>query len=296
MSNAVRIDLTARIGARTLLRIPRRLVRVALDLDAVLAGAAPMLPPLPKGAHGYLVTSLPETLRDGVATGGLRTTVRQRYTRRYADLTMGFDAYLAQFSGKTRATLLRKVRRFADGEPDVRHYRSENEIMEFERLARPLSQKTYQEKLLGAGLGDNSAAMKVLAARDAVRAFLLFRDGVPVSYLYLPARGDTLVYAYLGYDPALAGLSPGTVLQLEAMRMLMAEGCFERLDFTEGDGQHKALFATGGVPCVDLLLLRPGLVNRLAVDVIQAFDALVARLKWIGRAPALRPLANALRR
>lgn len=296
MSEAVRIDLTARIGARTLMRIPRRLVRVALDLDAVLGGAAPALPPLPKGAHGYLVTSLPETLLDTIETGGLRATVRQRYTRRYADLTTGFDAYLAQFSGKSRATLLRKVKRFAEGGPDVRAYRTVDEIKDFEGLARPLSQQTYQERLLGAGLGDDAAAMMALAARDAVRGFLLFLDGVPVSYLYLPARGDTLVYAYLGYDPTQAGLSPGTVLQLEAMRLLMAEGRFARLDFTEGDGQHKALFATGGVPCVDLLLLRPGLVNRIAVDAVQAFDAGVARLKWLGKVPALRPLAAALRR
>ena len=39
----------------------------------------------------------------------------------------------------------------------------------------------------------------------------------------------------------------------------MAEGASAWFDFTEGEGQHKRQFATGGVDCVDLLLLRPRL-------------------------------------
>jgi len=105
-----------------------------------------------------------------------------------------------------------------------------------------------------------------------VRAFLLFSEGRPVAYLYLPAAGATLIYAYLGYDPAFEDLSPGTVLQLEALKLLMAEGRFARLDFTEGDGQHKRLFATGGIPCVNVLLLSPGLVNRACIAALDGFD------------------------
>ena len=69
--------------------------------------------------------------------------------------------------------------------------------------------------------------------------------------------GDTVIYAHVGHDPAFNDLSPGAVLQLEAMRDLFDEGGFARFDFTEGEGQHKRQFATGGVACVDLLLLRP---------------------------------------
>lgn len=296
MNGVVRVDLKASIGARTIFRIPRALVKIPLTLDDVLADVPPALGVLPAHADGFLITSLPAHQVEFLAEGGLRRIERQRYTRRFADLAGGYAAYLEGFSSKTRSTLLRKQRRFDDGPPDVRMYRSVAELEEFDRLARPLAQRTYQERLLGAGLSDDIGRMRALAAEDAVRAFILFRDGNPAAYLYLPASGKTLVYAYLGYDPALASLSPGNVLQLSAFEMLMAEGRFDRLDFTEGDGQHKAMFATGGVECVDLLLLRPTIGNLFSASSVTLFDAGVARLKGVRRWPLLGPLVDSIRR
>jgi CelD/BcsL family acetyltransferase involved in cellulose biosynthesis len=293
---AARIYLKGSIGARTVFRIPRDLVKVALTLDDVLAGAPPLLGGLPAAADGYLVTSLPEHFLGLLPDQGLRRIERQRYTRRYANLSGGYPAYLDGFSSKTRSTLLRKQRRFADGVPDVRMYRTVAEIEEFDRLARPLSRRTYQERLLAAGLSDNLERMRALAVKDALRAFILFREGAPAAYLYMPAHGTTLIYAYLGYDPDLASLSPGNVLQLGALEMLMEEGRFDRLDFTEGDGQHKAMFATDGVPCVDLLLLRPGLGNLLAASSVTLFDAAVARLRGVRDWPIIGPMVSAIRR
>jgi CelD/BcsL family acetyltransferase involved in cellulose biosynthesis len=156
---------------------------------------------------------------------------------------------------------------------------------------------TYQEKLLDAGLPEGALEeMRDLAAHDAVRAWLLFLDGRPISYLYAPARGACLVYAHLGYDPAAAELSPGTVLQLEAMRMLTEERRFRWFDFTEGDGQHKRQFATGSIDSVDLLLLRPSVGNRAAAGALNAFDGAVALAKGgIARA-GLGGVARAFRR
>jgi CelD/BcsL family acetyltransferase involved in cellulose biosynthesis len=302
VTGAAPYPLRFQIGARTLLTARRRLVRLVLSLDDVLSGVTPALPPLDSDAHGYVINSLPEPLLAAVVTraGGLRPFVRQRYTRYHADLSAGFDAYLAGFSSKARSTLLRKVRRFAErsgGAIDIRAYRTPDEFENFFALARAVSRKSYQERLLDAGLPEGEReAMIALAARDGLRAFLLFLDGEPVSYLYMPARGDTLIYAYLGFDPATADLSPGAVLQFEAMRLLMEEGRFARLDFTEGDGQHKRLFATGGLECVDLLLLRPSLANLAWVGALDRFDRMVAAAKsWTDR-PALRPLTKALRR
>src|SRR3546814_18752641 len=92
--------------------------------------------------------------------------------------------------------------------------------------------------------------MRDRAGRDAMRGWLLFVDDVPISYLYAPAEGDTLIYAHLGYDPAFSEFSPGTVLQLEAMRDLMGEGRFRLFDFTEGDGQHRSEERRVGQECV----------------------------------------------
>lgn len=304
MSAAIVCPLKFQIGARTLLSVRRRLVRVPLSLEEVLAGAAPALPPLDPTADGYLIDSLRSDLMQAVSAraDGLRPFIRQAYVRRYADLSGGFEAYLAHFSGKSRSTLLRKVRRFAQGSRgalDARLYRTPAELETFLDMAREVSRRSYQERLLGAGLPRSAAdreAMLALAAQDRVRAFLLFQDSRPASYLYLSAEGRTLLYAYLGFDPSMADLSPGTVLQFEATRMLMEEGHFVRLDFTEGDGAHKKLFATGGVECVDLMLLRRSPGNLLATSALAGFDRGVAIAKRLADRPTLRPLTRMLRR
>jgi CelD/BcsL family acetyltransferase involved in cellulose biosynthesis len=290
------VALPFRVGTRTLARIRRRLVRVPVSLEAGLAGEPPRLPALPDDADGYVVTALPAQVQDSLARHtGLRPFVRQRYRRSYASLEGGFDSYLGRFSSKSRSTLKRKLRKLTEasgGSLDVRSYSTPDEAEVFYRLARDLSAKTYQERLLAYGLPEGEAAlaeMREQAAQGAMRGWLLFLHGKPISYLYAPAEGGTLLYAYLGYDPDFADLSPGTVLQLEAMRMLMEEGRFALFDFTGGEGRHKQQFETGGIECVDLLLLRPTLANLAAGHALNGFDAAVALAKRMVRArPATR--------
>jgi len=295
-----RVALPFRIGARTVGRLHRRLVRVSVPLEQALAGTPPRLPDLPAGSHGLYLRALPETCLPAVTGNGLRAFVRQSYPRHYADLGQSFDAYLGTFSAKSRSGLKRKRRKLEErsgGALDLRSYRSPAEMAAFYREARAVSALTYQERLLDAGLPEDSLPqMQALAAADAARAWLLYLDGRAISYLYAPAEGSTLRYAYLGYDPALADLSPGTVLQLEAMRMLMEEGRFRWFDFTEGDGQHKRQFATGAVPSLDLLLLRPSLANIAAVRALGGFDAAVAGAKQIVGRFGLHRIARAATR
>lgn len=298
------IALPLRIGARTIWTLRRRLVRRGVALEEALGAGPPPLPPLDRDDDGYLVTALPSAWAGDLqaAHPGLRPFVRQRYQRSYARLDQDFDAYLAGFSAKSRSTLKRKARKLAErsgGAPDIRCYRGEAEIALFHAAARTLSARTYQERLLGAGLPDGPEAldeMRALARRDRVRGWLLLLEGRPIAYLYAPAQGATLIYAHLGYDPDFADLSPGTVLQLEAMRQLMAERAFRLFDFTEGDGQHKRQFATGGIDCVDLLLVRPTAGNLLAGCALNAFDRGVALAKRIMVAAGGRSAARRLRR
>jgi hypothetical protein len=293
--------LPLRIGARTLFSLRRRLVRRRLPLEEALAGTLPTLPALAEDEHGYLITALPAAQAEAVRADqpGLRAFVRQRYRRSYARLDRGFEAYLGGFSAKSRSTCRRKLRKFAEasgGEIDLRCYRSEEEIVGFQEAARAVSATSYQERLLGAGLPEGPAAtaeMRALARSGRARGWLLFLDGRPVSYLWAPAEGETLLYAHLGYDPEFADLSPGTVLQLEAMRQLMEERAFRLFDFTEGDGQHKRLFATDAVDCVDLLLLRPTIGNFVIGHGLSLFDGGVALAK---RALGALGLDTALRR
>lgn len=228
---------------------------------------------LERGSQGFSIRSLPLAPNQPVlrSIGGYLCYVQQQYGHCYIDLSIGFDAYRAKFSSKTRSTIMRKVKRYAEhcgGQIEWKSFASPDEMDDFFQLARKVSVKTYQERLLEAGLpnsADYLAQMKRLAAGNQVRGFILFDRAVPVSYLYCPARGDALIYAFLGYDPAYLNLSVGTVLQWLALEWLFAERQFRYFDFTEGQSEHKRLFATHSVPSANVLFLRAGLRNRLVV-------------------------------
>ena len=291
---ATPVDLPLRIGARTIARIRRRLVRFSVPLEQALTDGSVSLPGLAPRADGYYIRALPAALKGQMgAEAGMRCFERQAYPRHYADLSRGYDDYLASFSAKSRSALKRKRRKLEErsgGTLDVRSYRTPHEVEIFYREARALSALTYQERLLDAGLPEGALAeMRELAAENQVRAFLLFVDGRAVSYLYAPASGLTLRYAYLGYDPAFADLSAGTVLQMEAMRMLMQESVFRWFDFTEGDGQHKRQFATGAIESVDLLLLRPTVANIAAAGALSVWDGAITYAKRAGLKSIARP-------
>lgn len=272
------------VGGRCILRVRRRLVRVSWELPDLLAGTDPPLPQLPAAADGYRLLSVPQDRLERLESSlsGFALERRQSYPRHFIDMRGSFDAYLGRFSGKSRSTFARKARKIekeCGGRLDVRLYRSPAEIARFLELAAPLSRRTYQERLLDAGLPRDAASREdaaALAGSDGLRAFLLFIHGRPVSYLWLTARDGVLRYDYLGYDPDFAGLSPGTVLQMEALKQLFAERRFSHFDFTEGAGPHKRLFATGSVECATMLALRPTAGNRLLLWSAGSFDRAVA--------------------
>ncbi|UUL84339.1 GNAT family N-acetyltransferase [Sphingomonas qomolangmaensis] len=279
------LPLNFRVGARTVFAFPRRLVRIAVSLADAIEGRPPALPPLPADADGYSILSLPAGYP--IVLPGMLAAERQRYPRYFADLALGWDAYHAGLSGNLRSGLKRKAKKLAaasGGAIDIRRYRTPAQLEAFQAIARPLAAETYQEKLLAMGLpGDAGfvAEMLRLAAADRVRAWLLFVGGEAAAYLYCPIDGGDVLYEYVGHAERFDALSPGSVLQAEALRDLMAEGGLARFDFTEGEGQHKRQFSTGHVDCADWLVLRATLANRVALAALRAFDAGVARLKLV---------------
>lgn len=297
MSGAAAVGLPLRIGPRTLLSIPRRLQRVSATLADVLAGRAPALPPLAPDSDGWWVGSVPDALVGTLGGPGTVGRVRQRYRRYRTDLHVGHEAWLAGMSGDARSALRRKERRLAGAV--VRRYATPAELADAYALARPLSAVTYQERLLDAGLPDSPGFLgqqQALAARDGVRAWILFADGRPAAYLWCGAQRDALRYDFVGHDPALAALSPGLVLHAAAMRDLLAERRFRWFDFLEGEGRHKRRFATGSSPCADLLLLRATAANRAALAALAAFDGAVACAKRWAAHPALAGAARRVAR
>ena len=293
------VALRIEVAGRTLGHVRRRLRVVPHSLDAALAGVPGDLPP--PGPDGWMLRSLPRGRLADIVAGrpGWLAAVRQDYPRHYIAMEgQGFDDWWQGFSSKTRSTLSRKARRLADqfaGGFSVRAYRTAEEVAEFMAVAGALSARTYQARLMQAGLPTDDAdvaAAVAAAAAGQVRAFLLFGGDRPIAYLYLPVERGVLLYAHLGYDPDVADLSPGTVLHVEAMRALYGEGIFRAFDFTEGDGAHKAQFGRASVACADVLLLRPTLRNRAALAMMRGVDGLAVRAKGMLDRMGLRARAK----
>jgi CelD/BcsL family acetyltransferase involved in cellulose biosynthesis len=227
--------------------------RFSSKMEAILIRSHPVDKELPR------LEGLPQSIR----------YVPAHYRHYYIDLQCSFAEYLAKFSSKSRSTLQRKVRKFAEfsgGEVSWREYRRPEEVEPYYQLAREVSHKTYQERLLNVGLPEGEDFLREIkdqAARDQFRGYILFHQEKPVAYLYCPIQDRILLYRNLGYDPEYRQWSPGTVLQYVVLERVFAEGRYQMFDFTEGEGAHKEFFSTGSIQCADIYYLRPTLRNRL---------------------------------
>lgn len=232
------------------------------------------------GSQGFVIRALP--LAKPMATfsesGDYICYLQQQYEHCFIDFGIGFENYQRKFSSKTRSTINRKLRKYAEhcgGSIVWKTYRSPKEISEFFDLARDLSKTTYQQRLLASGLPDTEQYLESslrLAASDQVRAFILFDAGRPVSYLFCPVETGVMSYSYVGYDPQYMHMSVGTVLQWLATEQLFAENRFRYFDFTEGQSDHKRLFATDQRLCGNLIMVKRSFRNVAVVHVHSLTD------------------------
>jgi len=240
------------------------------------AAAEPSLPEVTIPANGpaVLIRGVPVRSDSGSLErkGCSICYILSKQPRFYITLDGSFEQYIQDnFSSKTRSTLKRKVKKFRErcgGELAWKSYSAAGDMGEFHKHARFVAERSYQEKLFGAGIPEDDsflARMQKDAQMDKVRAYLLFHGELPVSYLYLRATDDTLIYEFLGYLPEYAQWSVGTVLQWLALESLFEEDRYRLLDFTEGDGEHKRMFATSSVQVANVLFLRWSVLNYMLV-------------------------------
>jgi CelD/BcsL family acetyltransferase involved in cellulose biosynthesis len=280
MNAPTSIDFT--VGSRRLAAVERDLATWSFSLEQALLPSNELFPPR-SGTDGLRVLSAPLGLLPAIRARFPEHLIggRQTYRRHYIDMSGTYEDYLSRFSGKTRSTLRRKQRKLAKELGTayaISEYRTRAEIEAFLAAALPLSAKTYQARLLDAGLPETEAsrtAMLQAAEADRMRCYLLHSSDGPVAYLSLPIVGETLIYAHLGYDPGWSKLSPGTVLQMEALERLFAEQRFRYFDFTEGEGAHKAMFGSDSVECCSFVLLEPTMANRALLSARSGFDDVV---------------------
>ena len=274
------VRLTAYVGERALFAFASRLLVATTHFTRLGRDPAQTLEslgPPPADAHGVLLRSHPveDPLPRLARVGDHLRYVPQQYERHYVELTGTFEDYLQRFSSKSRSTLKRKVRKFAKhsgGDLEWRQYRTAEELEEFYPLARQVSAKTYQERLLDAGLPDTEEFRQRMRTEES-RGYLLMHAARPVAYIYSPCDDGIMSYTFVGHDPEYNSFSPGTVLQYKVLEDLFSTNGVKLFDFTEGEGPHKSFFSTHSVLCADIYYFRRSLRNSCVVRIHAAVDA-----------------------
>lgn len=210
-------------------------------------------------SHSY---SLPcdENLKAGIKIkDGYIQHVVSVYRHFFVSTSAGFDDYLSRFKGKTLNSLKRKLKKVEKSNREKEScvcFQFENDVEIFLDIAKSISEKSYQEKLLGRSLptGDEFIIkLKSLAASGNFRGYILYAEDTPIAYNLCPIYGDgIMLYDYTGYDPEYSRYSAGTVLQYNIIEQCFSDPNIHAYDLCTGEGKHKEFFANGSTPCCDV--------------------------------------------
>jgi hypothetical protein len=201
-----------------------------------------------------------------------------------------FKEYMSKFSSKHRKNLNREIKKLKEGEfGELRFARYEHpeQVTPFLKEAVALSRKTYQWVLHQRGLYDPDLLehrLPLMAERHWMRCYILFCGETARAFLLgYQQRGRFLFYE-IGFDPALAKYSVGTVMQLLAVEDLFNYNRPEVMDL--GDyGGYKQVLSTESYLQGKMFLFR----RRRYIHIMRSGDVL---LRWANR--ALSALLNNL--
>lgn len=223
------------------------------------------------------------------------------YKHYYVETKGDFDTYLALKNKKTISTLRRKLKKIQNSNGNdntFRVYSSPGEIEEFFYVAMPISQKSYQKRLLQQGLPNtqefiNDAISK--SKKGDIFGYILYIDKTPAAYNLCPVYGgNKVLYDHTGYDPAFSSFSPGTILQFQIIEDLFQRDNIEYYDLCTGEGMHKEIFATGYIFCGNIFFLAINIKNVSIVflrEILSLIDTAGRRiLEIVGLKSALKKL------
>ena len=171
-----------------------------------------------------------------------------------------------------------------------------------------LSAKTYQDGL-GAGFSDTPVRRRLVHTgleRGWLKAYLLYIDEQPAAFLVGSHYRGSLFVEHMGYDAALASLSPGTYLFIKVLAETCAMPDISYVDFGYGDAGYKRSYSDQcwSEELVYLFALRPyPLLVALVYAVMSAITSVVlwllsrthvlTKVKRLWKRRLRRPAGNA---
>jgi Acetyltransferase (GNAT) domain len=164
-------------------------------------------------------------------------------------ITGSFEEYMGKFSGKHRKNINREIKKLKEGalgEFQFVRYELPEEVPTFLEHAVELSKKTYQWILLHRGLDDPNLLrhrLPLLAKQGWLRCYLLFCGGKACAFLLGYQCHGKFLFFEIGFDPAFASYSVGTVMNFLAVEDLFNHNRPEVMDLGTFD-RYKEVLST----------------------------------------------------
>jgi len=169
----------------------------------------------------------------------------QSYFRRLISLPKDFEAYLKGLGNSTRYEMRRALRLLEKDTEITTSYRiftQPEEVVELLQLLQQVSLKTYQHQLLNLGINDNAEnrhTFELAARKGWLRSLILFSNNEPIAFQHGFLYKKCFYLTHIGYDPAWAKWSVGTITHAYLIQNLIEVGA-EKFDFLYGDNGSKA--------------------------------------------------------
>lgn len=204
------------------------------------------------------------------------------------------DDYWQKFSSKTRSTFRRKAKKL---EHTIVCFSTPDAVAPFLEQSHAVSRSTWQSKRLGLRIRNSPDELRywtALARLGTMRCYVLAQNDKPLAFVVGVQWQGVFHYEELGYDPAFADFSPGTVLLFRLLEDLIARDTPRRVDFGFGDADYKQIFGTRQTQSGPVLLVRRGVAPMTAmwVDRVRRGASLHARnvFRRVGADRAIRKL------
>jgi Acetyltransferase (GNAT) domain len=216
--------------------------------------------PMDRATHGVLV---------GNELGVVTIQLGAAFDHQFIAFPASFKEYLQQLGSRSRQSVQYSARRLdkdTGGQVQVVRFDGTQGVEKFLTDAAAISRKTYQANLLGLGIHADPGTRALLghaAEKGWLRSYILYCQNVPSAFMLGFQYGGCYYYDDVGYDPAYAKWSVGSVLQLKVIEEILGSpeppGHF---DFSTGFGQHKGRFGNMERREVNLLVLPRTVRNR----------------------------------
>ena len=173
------------------------------------------------------------------------------------DLPASFEDYMSGFSGKTKQTLKRSLRRI-DEEYSGRFcvVTTADKVEWFLKVGEQISQLTYHWHLGQRICCDESNRRAYMEDAEAgrLRCYILFAGEQPCAVARGTIRDNVWHYETTGFDPVYEKASPGTVMLLRVIEDLITNTDCHILDFGVGGDNigYKKVFGNRSYEAISL--------------------------------------------